>query len=579
MNNETIEVNDIWKKEIKKRTPIYLIGVIFHCITTIINLTIPLMIGNILDMLVAGNFTKEQILSESIKLILLIIVHIIPRFIYRRCYFTNARYSDTELRKRVIEHLQKVIPEYFEKEEKGVYLAYLSQELLLSQKSFGNIYAYLVRVILVPIIATIYIANKFHVIIGLIILPIFILAIIYIMKQYKKLEETLEQSRQEFIELSKNIQRNTDGFTLIKMYNEQKAENKKFEDINEKTYNANVNIGIVKNKISNGMNIAYAASYICTFAIGLFLIKNNLMTIGLITGLIGGIEFAFSDAISATVPLMNSIGLYKQTKRRYNYFYNLEEYKSEGRQLKEINKIEIKNLTYSFNGKNNVLENINMTIKKGEKIGIIGLVGSGKTTLLNIISGFYKIPQNTIFINDIDINEYDRKDIFKNIGYSMQQNIFINSSIKENIQMNQNIEEKDICEVLQLAQIKEEVENMEQDINTKVGESAYRLSGGQKQRISIARNLNTKRGIKLYDDTLSALDSVTEEQVLNNIISSEQDNILIVVSNKVSHMKKMDKVYLLIDGKIHDVGTNEQLLERNQLYKELQSYEKVGAVT
>lgn len=578
MNNEKIEINEIWKKEIRKRTPLYIIGVVFHIITIIINLTIPVIIGKILDMLLAGSFTKEEILNEAMKLIILIILHIIPRFIYRRCYFTNARFSDIFLRKKVVEHLQKVIPQYFEKEEKGTYLAYLAQELLFAHKCFGNIHYYLTRVIGGTIISSIYVFEEFHPILGIIVCPILIITVLYIIKQYKALEQSLENSRQKFIDLSKNIQRNTDGFTLIKMYNEQKDEKQKFEDINEKTYHANVEIGVVKNKISNGMNIAYATTYIFTFGIGLFLIKNNLMTIGLLTGVIGSIEFALSDIMGAVVPLLNSMGLYKQTKRRYNYFYNLEEYKKEGKSLKEINKIEIKNLTYSFDGKTNVLENINMTLNKGDKVGIIGQVGSGKTTLMNIISGFYKVPKNTIFINDIDINDYNRDDIFRSIGYAMQQNVLKNDTIKENIKMNKDMEDEEILEALKLAKIQDEVENMEEKVNTKVGEQASRLSGGQKQRISIARNLTTNRCVKLYDDTLSALDVQTEEEILNNIISTEKNNILIFISNKVSHMEKMDKVYLLIDGKIQDEGTHKELLTTNRLYQELQACEKVGDV-
>lgn len=577
MSKEKVEINEIWKKEIRKRTPIYLIGVIFHTITIIINLTIPVIIGHILDMLLEGNFSKEQILNEAIKLIILIIVHIIPRFIYRRCYYTNARYSDTQLRKKVAMHLQKVNPEYFEKEEKGTYLAYLSQELMLAHKSFGNIYADITCVIGGTIISTIYSFNTFHPIIGGVILPIFIITILYIVKQYKSLENSLEESRQEFVELSKNIQRNTDGFTLIKMYNEQNDEKTKFEDINNKTYNANIKIGVVKNKISNGMNIAYAASYILTFGIGLFLVKNNMMTLGILTGAIGSIEFALSDIMNSTVPLLNAMGLYKQTRRRYNYFYNLEEYKKDGKSLEQIDKIEIRNLTYSF-GENNVLENINMTIKRGEKVGIIGQVASGKTTLMNIISGFYKVPQNTVFINDIDINEYNRDDIFKNINYAMQKNVLRTASIKENVKMNCNQAEEDIWNSLELAQLKDEVENMEEKLDTKVGQTATRLSGGQKQRVSIARNLNFKRDVSIYDDTLSALDQETEEKVLDNIIKQERDNILIVISNKISHMQKMDKVYLLVDGKIQDEGSHIELLQRNDLYKELQAYEKVGDV-
>lgn len=154
-----------------------------------------------------------------------------------------------------------------------------------------------------------------------------------------------------------------------------------------------------------------------------------------------------------------------------------------------------------------------------------------------------------------------------------------NKSIKENAKMGKEISEEEIWKALESAKLKEEVENMENKLDTELGESAYRLSGGQKQRINIARNMIHRRDIVIYDDTLSALDSKTEEEVFNNIISEQNDNILIFISNKVSHMEKMDKVYILLDGKIQDVGTSEELLKRNGLYQELQAYERVGEAT
>lgn len=385
MKQEKTLINKIWKEEIKRTTPIYIIGIAFHIITIVINLVVPLIIGSILDMLITGA-PKEEIFKKSITLIVLLILHIIPRFIYRCCYFINARSSDIVLRKRVVEHLQKVLPEYYEKEEKGTYLAYLSRELLLTIKSFGNIYSYGTCVIGGIIILSIYIFSKFSILLGVIILPVLISVIAYIIVQYKSLEKKLENYREEFVDLSKSTQRNTDGFSLIKMYNEQENEKKKFEHVNSKTHKANIEIGIVKNKISNGMNIAYAITYIVAFAIGLFLVKNNIMTVGSLTGAIGSLEFALSDIINAIIPFLDGIGYYQQTQNRYNYFYNLDTYKNSGKSLENVESIEIKNLTYSFDNKNNVLDNINMKIKKGEKIGIIGQVGSGKTVLMNIIS-------------------------------------------------------------------------------------------------------------------------------------------------------------------------------------------------
>ncbi len=222
------------------------------------------------------------------------------------------------------------------------------------------------------------------------------------------------------------------------------------------------------------------------------------------------------------------------------------------------------------------MQDISIKIKQGEKIGIVGQVGSGKTTLMNILAGFYEVPKNTVKINGIEMQEYSQETIFQKIGYAMQKTIILDENIKNNIDLKQEKEETKIQTILQKAELLEDIEKMEEKLETPIGENGAKVSGGQKQRIQIARTLLETRNVNIFDDSLSALDVETEKKVLQAIIKEIKNNILIVVSNKISMMEQMDRVYLLIDGKIIDSGTHEELLQRNELYLELESYEKEG---
>lgn len=217
-----------------------------------------------------------------------------------------------------------------------------------------------------------------------------------------------------------------------------------------------------------------------------------------------------------------------------------------------------------------------MTINKGDKIGIVGKVGSGKTTLMNILAGFYEVPKNKVFINGVDINEYSRESIFENVAYSMQKNIITDDTIKNNIDIIDDATSNEIEEISKKANIFEDIKTMQDGFDTRIGENGIKISGGQKQRIQIARNLLNVRNINIFDDTLSALDIETEKRVLEEIEKQVGSNILIIISNKISMMEKMDKVFLMIDGKICDSGTHEEMLEKSELYNELNAYEKVG---
>lgn len=572
--------NKIFIDELKRTFPIYILGMIFHAIVIYILYKIPSIIGNILDLLIKGNASKDVIIHEVYSLVFYSIIMIIPRIIYRTLFFTRARISDTYLRSKVIEYLQSVKPEYYDKEDKGVFLAYLSKEILSIRKFLGNAFFNVARLIVAPIIGLIVIGKNFNIILMLSILPIFPIAIYFLYKLYKKQGELLEIERKVYIDLSKNIEQNTSGFSLIKLYNEQENQREKFSKVNEETYKSDVNVGAVIYKMDMVSNTMYAACYSIGFTVGLFLINKGLLTVGELTAYISCITIAISEIVNSIEPLLTGISNFKIASRRFNYFFGLDTYKKEGKKLEKINKIEIRNLCYSYeNDEGLAIDNINMTINKGEKIGVVGKVGSGKTTLMNIIAGFYEVPENKVYINGIDINEYSRESIFNNIGYSMQKNIITDDTIKNNIDIINEWPDEKIEEISEKAKILEDIRTMQDGFETKIGENGIKISGGQKQRIQIARNLLNVRSVNIFDDTLSALDVDTEKKVLEEIEKQIGNNILILISNKISMMEKMDKVFLLVDGKIYDSGTHKEMLAKSELYNELNTYEKVGDLT
>ena len=567
----------IFTDELKRTFPSYFLGMIFHAICIYILYKIPSILGEILDLLLEGNIEKEVIMGHVYRLILYSILMIIPRIIYRALYFRRARISDTYLRKKVVEHLQYVKPEYYDKEEKGAYLSYLSNELLMIRRFFGNEFFNITRLFIAPVIGITMIGKNVNPILALSVVPCMPLAVIWMIKLYQKLEEEIEKARKVNVELSNTIEQNTSGFSLIKLYNEQHHQKEKFKKINQENYLADYRIGVIKNKISNVINILYATCYSLGFVIGIYLIQKNSITIGDLTVYISCISVVLSEITNAIEPLLNGIAYFKQSKRRYNYFFHLETYSQEGKELKEIQKIEMNHLTYQY-AKNMkpVLQDITMEISQGEKIGIVGQVGAGKTTLMNILAGFYEVPKNMVKINGIDIQEYNRESIFTKIGYAMQKSVILDENIKNNIDMKQEKEEETIKKVMAKSQLLEDVEKMEEKLETTLGENGSKVSGGQKQRIQIARTLLETREINIFDDSLSALDSETEKRVLKAIEQEVGNKTLIVVSNKISMMQNMDCVYVLNNGKIQASGTHEELLQNNELYQELSQLEKEG---
>ncbi len=567
--------NKIITKELNRILPYHLLGIVFHTIVIYLSFKIPESIGKILDMLSQSNIDKNLIMQEAYWLIFYCSIVFIPRTLYRILYFTISRKADTYLRKEVVKHLQKVKPEYFEKENKGAFLAYLSKEILSIHKILGNYWFHFTKIFVTPIMAILLIWGQFNKSLALWIIPIFPVAIICMFYCYKKLKEKVEVSRKTYIELSKNIEQNTDGFLLIKSYNQQKNQIKFFKNINSKMYKADYEIGVAKNHISRIINILYGLCFMISFTIGIQYIIKGSLTVGELTAFIGYINYALSDFISGMQQFLERMPYLKQSLDRFNYFLNLDEYKKEGKSLTKINTIEIKHLSYWYdNTERPALANINMTIHNGDKIGIIGQVGSGKTTLMNIISGFYEIPEGMVLINGEDIGKYKKDELFSKYNYALQQNIILDDTIKANVDITEKLEDNEFKKILKNAELQEDIEKLEEKEETLVGEKGIKLSGGQKQRVSIARNLSNAREINIFDDTLSALDSITEKKIMNNLLKEVGDNTLIVISNKISSVEKLDRIYVLLDGKIEDCGTHKELLERNEFYKEIYMLEK-----
>lgn len=567
--------NKIVEKEIIRILPYHLLGVVLHSIVIYLAFKIPQTIGNILNLLMQETINQEQIIKEAYWLIFYCAIVFIPRTLYRTLYFTISRKADTYLRKEVIKHLQKVKPDYFEKENKGVFLAYLTKEIAFIRRVLGNFWFWFTKIFITPTMGIILIWNQLNKELALYLIPAFPVTAIALYYYYKKLKAKVEESRKIYVDLSKNIEQNTDGFLLVKSYNRQGEQIEKFKQINDKMYKADYQIGVAKNKISSVINWLWAYCYVVGFGIGIIYMLNGNVTVGEIITFIGYIGQILGDFVSAIQQFLQKMPYYSQAINRFNYFLNLEECSNDGENLEKINKIQVNHLSYWYNDEEKpVLNDINMTIKKGEKIGIIGAVGSGKTTLMNILTGFYEVPNDMIYINDKDINSYKKNSIFKKYNYAIQSNIILDDTIKSNVDIKDNLSDYELDKILQKAELKEDIDKFANKENTFVGERGIKLSGGQKQRISIARNLGQARDVNIFDDTLSALDSKTEKKIMDRLINQISDNTLIVISNKISSVKQLDKIYILLDGKIQDSGTHEELLEKNEFYRELDYLER-----
>ena len=563
--------------ELKRTFPLYIIGMIFETIALYISLLISQITGKILDMILQTNITKEQIMHEIYILLFWSAIIIIPNLIKRLLYYAVGRTSDMKLRREIYKKLQYVKEDYYESTEKGKFLAYLTKEIPMIKKFLGDFFQNIIHVIMIPVLVLVISGKGLDMRLSIMLVVILSVTLIIILKLYKKKNILVEDSRKQYINMSNVIEQNTSNFTLIKLYNNQKEQKELFNKNNKMMKEKDYQVGKIDNIINNTTNIAEGLSYILTVIYSVICIKNGQMTVGDLTVFIAFIGKMFEGISSRINKITSSIVYFKQSVNRIDQIMSLDIYNTKNKQtIDEIDTINVNNLSYKYPNNNKyVLKEINFEINKNDKIGIIGLFGSGKTTLMNIISGLYEIEENRVFINGIDINKINKYSIFDKISYILQKVILLDDTVKNNITLENAYDGKKIINATNNSCILEDIFKMQNEFEEVVGENGHKLSGGQKQRVEIARNIITDKDFIILDNIFSALDNNTEKEILNNIMQMKEKTI-INIANKVTDVKDMDKIYLMIDGQFVDNGTHEELLAKNNIYQEMYQYEMAG---
>ncbi len=234
--------------------------------------------------------------------------------------------------------------------------------------------------------------------------------------------------------------------------------------------------------------------------------------------------------------------------------------------------IEFKNVTFKYEGNVPVVDNVSFKIRAGETFGILGGTGSGKTTLMHLLNRLYDLPEGcgSITIGGVDIRDIKREHLRKNIGMVLQEPFLFSRSIKENISIvAPDTMLEDIRKVSSIAQVDDAIESFTKGYDTIVGERGVTLSGGQKQRVAIARMLLQNTPIMVFDDSLSAVDSETDAKIRAALKRGKKDTTVILISHRITTLMQADTILVLDNGQVSDIGTHEELISREGIYKNI----------
>lgn len=561
-------------KIIKRRKWTILLQVVLLLINVYL-LTYPAkIVGNIIDLLYDIEKNNGQILLNTYYLIGFCLLLLIVRMCWKYYDSYNQRHVEKDLKDTLFKRVMKIKLSKLQNIKNGELMAYFVKDVNEIRRAVYTCISHGTRIVGTLVITAIVMAKNVDMRLTLVTLcPIIITAFIIIkLKNY--VEICFRKSQKYFTELSEYVQESTDSIRTTKAYSCEGEQLKKFIRKNRKVKTSNISTEIYSSLIKTSINICFGICYGISILYGSKLVLNGEISIGDFVAFNGYIGL-FVGPVSWIPPMISKIKRAQISYKRLDEVFELEREKINIKPRDDIQNtlkgnIKINNLTYNYPGfMDRVLNNINIDIKQGETLGIIGTLGSGKSTLMNLLLRLYQVERGKIIIDGRDINDIPIEELRNNICYITQDNFLFSTTLRENIRLfKDNFRDDDIKESTRNAMIYDDIKNMPNGIETVIGERGVDLSGGQKQRIVISRAFLKASNIIIFDDTFSALDNKTEEKVLENVRHLTQGKTCIIISNRISDIKNSDKIIVLEKGNIKEQGTHKELLETKGLYYE-----------
>ncbi len=557
-----------------------IIGIICTIIARILSLFTPRLIGkslNVVEKYINGDITDLEIVKSKLLINILLILGAVLlagvfTFIMRQAIIVTSRLIEFDLKNEIFEQYERLSLNFYKKNRTGDLMNRISEDVSKVRMYFGPAIMYSINMITLFIIVISYMVQIDSTLTLYTLLPLPILSVsIYILSRV--INNRSRIVLEYLSKLTTFTQEFFSGINVIKAYSIEKYSFKDFDDLANESKEKNISLYKAQALFFPLMVLLIGASNILVIYIGgMRYINGQIESFGVIAEFIIYVNM-LTWPVAVVGWVTSIVQQAEASQKRINEFLKVEPEVQNliGNPTSIEGKIEFKNVSFTYDDTNiEALKNISFSIEKGKTLAILGKTGSGKSTIANIIARLYDIKIGEVLIDNKHIKDINLTDLRENIGFVPQEAFLFSDSIKNNIKFgNDNAVEDIIKNAAKNAHIHHNIEEFSKSYDTFVGERGVTLSGGQKQRISIARALIKNPQILVFDDCLSAVDTETEEIILNNLNEVSKDKTTIIISHRVSSTKNADFIIVLDEGKIIQKGTFNELSNQKGFYQNL----------
>lgn len=557
----------------------FLLGIIMTIASQIFSLYTPKLISKSFKIIedfhgntVSGAFVKSALVQNILWILVTTLIAGVLRFLMRQTLIVMSRHVEFDLKNEVFKHYEVLDQNFYKRNRTGDLMNRISEDVAKIRMYVGPAVMYSINTFISFTVVILYMYNVSPLLTLYTILPLPILAFII----YKLSTEINKRStifQQYLSKVSSFSQEIFSGIRVVKAYSlEEKYQNNMMELAHE-SKTKSMDLAKVQSLFGPLMIALIGVSNLVVIYFGgMMYINGTIKSIGTIAEFILYVNM-LTWPVASIGWVSSLVQEAEASQKRINEFLKIEPEIKNNNGAQSIIKgsIAFENVSYTYEDTNiTALHNISFTVKQGETLAILGKTGSGKSTILSLITRLYDSNQGQITIDGKPLNTVNLYDLRNSIGIVPQDSFLFSDTIKNNIKFGkEEATEEEVMTAAKKAVVHDNIMGFHQQYETILGERGITLSGGQKQRVSIARAIIKDPQILLFDDCLSAVDTETEEQILNNLLEIAKDKTTIIVSHRVSSAKNADKIIVIEEGRIIEEGTHNQLLNKQGYYADL----------